>query len=108
MEYWQPLTIILFCLMAEAFFSGSEIAFVAVDKIRVQHLAQSGSWAAQWVLRFIENPERIFCAMIFCHNLAFVTAVTLATSILIKLFGAGLGDLLTLILVSPLLLVSKG
>ena len=105
MEYWQPLTIILFCLMAEAFFSGSEIAFVAVDKIRVQHLAQSGSWAAQWVLRFIENPERIFCAMIFCHNLAFVTAVTLATSILIKLFGAGLGDLLTLILVSPLLLV---
>lgn len=91
--------------MAEGFFSGSEIAFVAVDKIRVQHLAQSGSWAARRVLRFIENPEWVFCTMIFCHNLAFVTAVTLATSILIKLFGAGLGDLLTLVLVSPLLLI---
>jgi putative hemolysin len=105
MEYWQPFIIILFCLIAEAFFSGSEIAFVAVDKIRVQHLAQSGSWAARQVLKFTENPEGVFCTLIFCHNLAFVTIVTVATSVLIKRFGAGLGDLLTLILISPLLLV---
>jgi CBS domain containing-hemolysin-like protein len=105
MEYWQSIGIILFCLTVEGFFSGAEIALVAVDRIRVQHLAQSGSWAAQRILRFLENPEWAFCTLIFCHNLAFVTAVTVATSILIKLFGIELADLLTLIFISPLLLI---
>jgi len=105
MEYGQSLIIILFCLLVEGFFSGSEIALVAVDRIRVQHLAQSGSWAARQVLRFLENPEWAFCTLILCHNLAFVTAVTLATSVLIKIFGIELADLLTLLLISPILLI---
>ena len=42
---------IAFALLATAFFSAAEMAFIAANRVRMRHLAQSGSLTAE---RYLE------------------------------------------------------
>lgn len=105
MDLTTSLIIIAIGFLIEAWFSGSEIALVAADRIKLRHQADSGSRAARMILQFLDRPDRLLATVIFCHNLAFVTNVTLSTALLISFYGEETGELLTMALVSPALLV---
>ncbi len=105
MNEGSSLIVILICLLLEAWFSGSEIALVAADRLRIRHLADSGSRAAQLIVRFLDQPDQLMATVILCHNLAFVTGVTLSTALLIQFFGEERGEILSLVLLSPVILV---
>jgi Mg2+/Co2+ transporter CorB len=44
------------CLLVEAFFSGSEMAVVAADRVKIHRLASAGSRGARILERFLETP----------------------------------------------------
>ncbi len=81
------LTIIILCIAGEAFFSGSEIALVSVDRLKLKHAAKSGHKSSQLVLNLLENPEKILATTLLGTNIFVITSTTVAASLLYNLMG---------------------
>jgi len=100
------LTIVLMivCLLAEGFFSGSEIGVVSADKMKLRHDAAKGSKGAKLALDMLKDPEWLLSTTLVGTNIAVVTNTTLATALMIQFFGAS-GTWLAIVLVAPLIWV---
>lgn len=77
--------LVLLCL--SAFFSGSETGLTAASRARINHLAQQGERRALLVRRLMERQERLIGSVLLGNNLVNILASSLATSVLIALFG---------------------
>ncbi|WP_456427761.1 hemolysin family protein [Rhodocaloribacter sp.] len=73
----MELFLILLMLGLSAFFSGSEIAFVAANRLRVEVFARRGGRAAPTVRRFLQNPSALLTTTLVGNNLALVIYSTL-------------------------------
>ncbi len=98
-----PLMLAL--LVLKGFFSGSEIALVNADRIKLSHRAKQGDRGAGVVIEFLKRPERLLATTLVGTNIATVSLTTLGTILCIDFFGDELGDLYAFILFTPLLLV---
>lgn len=98
------LLAMLICLLVEGFFSGSEIGVVSADRIKLRHAAAKGSRGARLALGMLENPEWLLSTTLVGTNIAVVANTTLATGLMIDLFGPA-GSLLAVALVAPLIWV---
>lgn len=78
---------IVLCLMTEAFFSGSEVAFVSLDKSRIRRQAQSGSAAAGAVQAILDKPERLLSTTLIGTNLSVVAGSFMANELFARRFG---------------------
>ena len=83
------MTIILICLcfLLEGFFSGSEIALVSADRMKLQADAERGRTGAKLALGLLENPARSLGTCLVGTNLCTITAATLAANQLAKTPG---------------------
>ncbi len=73
----MELFLILLMLGLSAFFSGSEIAFVTANRLRVEVFARRGGRAAPIVQRFLQNPSDLLTTTLVGNNLALVVYSTL-------------------------------
>ncbi|MFQ5693819.1 MAG: hemolysin family protein [Nitrospinota bacterium] len=105
MSLEAALAIIFVCLAAEFFFSGAELAMVAADRIRLKNRADSGQWGPRMALNLLEAPERLVATTLTCHNVAFVTNVTIGTWLILTFADPRYGEILTLLVMTPLLLI---
>ncbi len=87
MDILITILIMLICLVAEAFFSGSEIGVVSADRIKLRHEAAQGSRGAKLALKMLEKPEWLLSTTLVGTNIAVVTNTTMATALMIQLFG---------------------
>ncbi|MBF0178451.1 MAG: HlyC/CorC family transporter [Magnetococcales bacterium] len=104
MELLIELLIILVFLIFKGFFSGSEIAMVNCDKLKLRHMAKMGNQGAQKVLDFYKTPDIILGTTLVGTNIATVTISTLAALIFIDLFGS-MGDIIAVLIFTPFLLI---
>jgi CBS domain containing-hemolysin-like protein len=104
MELIITLLAIIILLLLQGFFSGSEIALVHSDKLKLQHLANKGKRGAQLVLKLFTKPETILGTTLIGTNIAVVTSTTLGTILMIDLFGE-YGDIIAFLVFTPLLLI---
>ena len=104
MELIIDLFLILILLMFKGFFSGSEIAMVNCDKLKLRHQAKLGNKGADAVLRFYKTPDIILGTTLVGTNIATVSISTLGALIFIDLFGQA-GDLLAVVFFTPFLLI---
>jgi len=74
------IIIIFLCVLGEAFFSGSEIALISVDRMRMKHAAKTGHKSSQKVLEMLKRPEQILGTTLTGANLCVVTSTTLAAT----------------------------
>jgi CBS domain containing-hemolysin-like protein len=81
------LLMVVFCLLAEAFFSGAEIGLVSADRIKLRHAAGKGSRGAKLALKMLERPEWLLSTTLVGTNIAVVTNTTLVTALTIDLLG---------------------
>ena len=88
MDVLITLLIMLACLLAEGFFSGSEIGVVSADKMKLRHDAANGSRGAKLALSMLKEPEWLLSTTLVGTNIAVVTNTTMATALVIQLFGA--------------------
>ncbi|MDD5230081.1 MAG: hemolysin family protein [Candidatus Marinimicrobia bacterium] len=78
------ILIIVICVLGEAFFSGSEIALVSADRIRLRHNAKKGHKDSKFVVSLLKRPERILGTTLIGTNVCTVTNTMLATALSYK------------------------
>jgi len=67
---------LLFCialtLLFSAFFSGTEMAFISADRIRLELDKQEGGWTARILQYFYNHSERFISTMLVGNNIALI------------------------------------
>ena len=104
MEIILSILAIIVLLMFKAFFSGSEIAMVNCDKLKLRHQAKLGNKGAEKVLRFYKTPDIILGTTLVGTNIATVSISTIGALIFIDLFGSA-GDILAVLFFTPFMLI---
>lgn len=104
MELLLSVLAMFLLLLLKGFFSGSEIALVNADKLKLRHRAKQGHQGCQLVLKQFEQPERILATTLIGTNISTVSLATLGTVMVIQQFGDG-GDILAFLLITPLMLI---
>lgn len=64
--------IILCALVASAFFSGSEIAFVTANRLKIELDKQKGTVSGKLLSYFVKNDNRFIAALLLGNNIALV------------------------------------
>lgn len=85
--HWITLAAILFLIAFSAFFSGSETALTAVSRARMHSLESNGESRAGIVSDLIERRDRLIGTLLIGNNLVNILASSLATSLLLSIFG---------------------
>jgi CBS domain containing-hemolysin-like protein len=104
MEWLIELSVIFVFLLLKGFFSGSEIAIVNADKLKLRHQAKTGNRSAALLLKMFRTPDVILGTTLVGTNLATVTISTLGAIIFIHIFGEA-GDLISVLILTPFLLI---
>ena len=91
-------------LVLSAFFSGTETALIAVDRIRIRHLVKKRNKSAILIEEFKSNPQKMLTTILIGNNLVNIAATALATMIALQMFesyaiGISVGIMTFLILV---------
>ena len=74
-------------IFLSAFFAGSEMAFVSVDRIFIREEAKKGNKNAELLEKLMEKPDEVISAIVVGNNLVNITASILAGSLATHLFG---------------------
>jgi CBS domain containing-hemolysin-like protein len=96
--------LILLLLVLKGFFSGSEIALVNCDKVKLNARANQGHKGSREVLRLFKTPEVMLGTTLVGTNIATVALTTLVTLLFIEWFGDG-GEFWAFLVFTPLLLI---
>ncbi len=105
MDLYLAIPIMLVLLLLKGFFSGSEIALVNADKIRLRHQASNGNRGAQMVLDAFERPDKLLSTTLIGTNLSTIALTTVGTITVISYVGPAMGDWVAFILFTPLFLI---
>jgi CBS domain containing-hemolysin-like protein len=70
---------IALAILVTALLSATEMAFIAANRVRIRHLAESGNATASRYLEAFRHPERMLSAAMMGVTVAHITASSLAT-----------------------------
>jgi putative hemolysin len=98
------LAIFIVCLVLSGFFSSSETAFTALQRVKVEHMVSTNVPRAKRVSRMIQHPEKLLSTILTGNNLVNTAAAALGTVLAISVWGER-GILYATIGVAILLLV---
>jgi CBS domain containing-hemolysin-like protein len=91
-------------LLIEGFFSGSEIALLSADRLKLKASAKRGSKRAKLTLELVSHPERVFSSTLFITALCIV-----GISSLFELYFLGQKhphpELMSIAVASPLIVI---
>ena len=103
MDFTTTLVFVCAGIILEAFFSGSEIAMIAINKMKMKQKADEGSSSAKTVLALLQNPEKLFATTSLGTNLAMVTSSAIFTAYMVSQLGHT-GEWLAMAILFPLIL----
>jgi CBS domain containing-hemolysin-like protein len=89
-----PLLYILllaFLILASALFSGTETAFMSLNRIRLRHMVDKKVPRANLVYRLIDDPGRLLSTLLIGNNIVNIATSSLATLVFISLLGPAYG-----------------
>jgi putative hemolysin len=95
---------LLFLFVLSAFFSGSETALTALDRLRLKYLVEKKRPGAQRLDTLLEQPDRLLSAILVGNNVVNIAASVFATALFIHLYGEQ-GELMTILIMTPVLLI---
>jgi len=103
MELSTTLILIGLFIVMEAFFSGSEIGMIAINRIKMKQKADEGNSSAAIVLNLLDTPEKLFATTSLGTNLAVVSSTSIFTAYMVTHMGKQ-GELWAMIILSPIIL----
>ena len=77
------LLLIILTVILSGFFSGSEIAFVSSNRLKLEIESRKGSWTGQVVNYFVRNPETFLTTTLVGNNIVNVLYATLMAIFLV-------------------------
>ncbi|MBO4793818.1 MAG: DUF21 domain-containing protein, partial [Deltaproteobacteria bacterium] len=95
---------LLLLLAASAFFSSSETALLALNRIRLTYLAGRNRPGARELEKLLNPPDDLITAILVGNNLVNIAASVFATTLFMRIFGR-YGNLLTIVILTPALLI---
>ena len=99
------LVFLFVCLLLSAFFSSSETAFIALQRIRMEHMVSTKVSGADRVAKMLQRPEKLLSTILLGNNLVNTAAAALATALAISIWGAEQGILIATIGITIILLI---
>ncbi len=84
---WLTVAAVVICLLVSAFYSASETALTASSRAAMMRLEKQGNADATIVNRLLGTRERMLGAVLLANNVTNIAASTLATGLLLALFG---------------------
>jgi len=85
--YINYLSFIVLIILS-SFFSGSETAFMAVNRIKIKDMINKGDHRARKVEKLLEDETKLLTTILIGNNLVNIAASAIATSIAIDIFGS--------------------
>lgn len=82
-----PYILIVICVIFSAFFSGSEIAYASVNKVRLRRRAEEGGMLDKLSLSIYENYDQTLISILIGNNLVNIGSSSIATVIATGLMG---------------------
>ena len=104
MDPLLAIPVMILLLLLKGFFSGSEIALVNADKIKLRHQAKQGNRGAELAMKLLQKPEVLLSTTLVGTNISTIALTTIGTLLMIDLFGQR-GDIYAFLLYTPLFLV---
>ncbi len=104
MDPFLALPLMVLLLLLKGFFSGSEIALVNADKIKLRHAAKQGNRGAELAIKLLQRPEVLLSTTLVGTNISTIALTTIGTLLMIDWFGHR-GDLYAFLAFTPLFLV---
>ena len=104
---WWAYVVILVMICLSAYFSASEIAFNASNKMRLRRAAEGGSYTAKVAFNITEKFTTALSAILIGNNLANIAVSTCTTLIVMNLFkdDVALASTIATVLVTVVILV---
>ncbi len=93
------------CLVLSAFFSSAESAFIAVPRLRVHYLRESGGRVALGLAGILDRPERFLATVLLGNNLVNIAAAAIGTMFCVAVFGLPWGPVIATVAVTAVVLV---
>ena len=78
---------LIFLLACSAFFSGSETALMAVNRLRLTHLMKTNPRKVKTVEYLLKKPNQLIGTILLGNNLVNVAMTAIATALAITIFG---------------------
>ncbi|HEY6907693.1 MAG TPA: CNNM domain-containing protein, partial [Ignavibacteriaceae bacterium] len=99
----NQLIILLILVLISAFFSGSELAFLVANKLKIEVRARKKNFAAKSAYAFVENPQHFFSTILIGNNIVNIAFASLSAVILTLAFN--LSEFSILIISTIILLI---
>lgn len=100
----MQITLFAILIFCSAFFSGSETAFISLDKLRLRQFEKIDSSSARNVLFLLKDPHKFLITVLICNTFVNIAASSVFADIFFDHFGEG-GIFLSILLMSAILLV---
>ncbi|MFA7255367.1 MAG: CNNM domain-containing protein [Candidatus Omnitrophota bacterium] len=98
------LTLFFLSLVASAFFSGVEMAFVSANKLRLREMADAGDKKARFIMQLQQHPNYFLTAILIGNNVVNVTAISIATYVFKEYFGWS-SEWAVMVAIAPVLII---
>ena len=95
----------ILCLVASGFFSSAEIAFMSLQRIRLEHMLATEVSGASRVAQLVSKPAKLLSSILFGNNLANTLATAVATVLAVTFLGERQGVIVATVVVTIILLV---
>lgn len=99
------ILVIFCCVLLSGFFSGAETGAISCSRIRMRHLAESGDRRGRIVEAWLAAPERLLALTLVGTNVFKITAATIATYVMIQVFGEHRAEWMSTLVMSLITLV---
>ncbi|PJA96856.1 MAG: HlyC/CorC family transporter [Ignavibacteriales bacterium CG_4_9_14_3_um_filter_34_10] len=96
---------VIVLILASAYFSGTEIAFVVANKLKVEVRARNKGIIYKNILFFIKNPQDFFSAILISNNIVNISLSSISAILLAKYFYF---DELTIVILSSFVILFFG
>lgn len=82
---WIVISLIVVSLLLSAFISGSETAYLSVNRFKLRSLMRGGDQRARRVLKITETPEHLFSVILLINNLVNILIAALMSALFASL-----------------------
>jgi Mg2+/Co2+ transporter CorB len=99
--------LLIFLVLASAYFSSSETSMMSLNRYRLKHLVRQKHHGAMRVSKLLETPDRLLGVILIGNNFVNLLSASIATTIAIQLFGNPETVLTTIILTLVILIFAE-
>jgi Mg2+/Co2+ transporter CorB len=91
---------LLILLIFSGFFSGTELAYVVANKLKIEVRARKKNFAALQAQYFVNHPQKFFSTILIGNNIVNIALASLSAVFFVTIFGWGEVTILVVSIIS--------